>query len=273
MAEPLLSLNTAKLIKALEAAVMRAVERTAVAIEADAKHYAPVRKVFDARHGKMSMRRMPVLDEDKNVRWEMQRHYSSDDQFPVFRVRVPGPFGGHQYRSYGGDRHDLRQTMHDPVTGKYRLRNPIAEEFLTRGGRNSGRRSLNLGSNLDFHIGGKTINSGGGVDPMTGRLGGRLRRQIHATAVTRDGTRFGAGVESPTPYAIYQELGTAHNKAHPFLRPALQENERTFVENLKAELANPLESSGRHRTATLNENQAAVAFLDFIRGVNEEAAS
>lgn len=31
-------------------------------------------------------------------------------------------------------------------------------------------------------------------------------------------------VESPTPYATYQEFGTSHNRPQPFLRPALYES-------------------------------------------------
>ena len=39
-----------------------------------------------------------------------------------------------------------------------------------------------------------------------------------------EGSRIIASVVSPTPYAKYQEFGTRHHAAHPFLRPALLES-------------------------------------------------
>lgn len=56
------------------------------------------------------------------------------------------------------------------------------------------------------------------------QLGGRLRREIHRTAVGRDGRVYRLRVVSPTPYAKYQEFGTEHNAAHPYLRPAAHES-------------------------------------------------
>ena len=43
-------------------------------------------------------------------------------------------------------------------------------------------------------------------------------------AARAEGSRVVASVVSPTPYAKYQEFGTRHNAAHPFLRPALLES-------------------------------------------------
>ena len=38
-----------------------------------------------------------------------------------------------------------------------------------------------------------------------------------------------AWVISPTEYARYQEFGTRHNRAHPFLRPAAEESREEVV--------------------------------------------
>jgi len=65
-------------------------------------------------------------------------------------------------------------------------------------------------------------------------VGGRLRGEIHATAPTLAGSRAEAWVISPTRYAKYQEFGTRHNAAHPFLRPAAAESRGEIVSRIAA---------------------------------------
>lgn len=65
-------------------------------------------------------------------------------------------------------------------------------------------------------------------------VGGRLRGEIHATAPTLAGSRAEAWVISPTRYAKYQEFGTRHNAAHPFLRPAAAESRAEVVSRIAA---------------------------------------
>lgn len=60
-------------------------------------------------------------------------------------------------------------------------------------------------------------------------IGGRLRGEITATPPRITGARAEAWVISPTPYAKYQEFGTRHNAAHPFLRPAAEESRGEVV--------------------------------------------
>lgn len=61
------------------------------------------------------------------------------------------------------------------------------------------------------------------------RLGGTLRGTIHAVPAVRKNKRFiEAYVEAggpEAPYGPYQEFGTRHNAANPFLRPALKDGE------------------------------------------------
>jgi HK97 gp10 family phage protein len=52
-----------------------------------------------------------------------------------------------------------------------------------------------------------------------------------AEPVTRSGGKSVAWVIATAPYAKYQEFGTAHNAAHPFLRPAAEES-RDKVANI-----------------------------------------
>lgn len=57
-----------------------------------------------------------------------------------------------------------------------------------------------------------------------GSVGGRLRSEIHRTGLRVEGKRMSLRIVSPTPYAKYQEMGTRHNPAHPYLRPAGHES-------------------------------------------------
>lgn len=62
-----------------------------------------------------------------------------------------------------------------------------------------------------------------GSDKKT-RLGGRLRGELRIRGPERHAGSMWMYVESPTPYATYQEFGTSHNRPQPFLRPALYES-------------------------------------------------
>lgn len=65
-------------------------------------------------------------------------------------------------------------------------------------------------------------------------IGGRLRGEIYATEASMSGSRAEAWVISPTRYAKYQEFGTVHNRAHPFLRPAAEESRQDVAALVKA---------------------------------------
>jgi HK97 gp10 family phage protein len=57
-----------------------------------------------------------------------------------------------------------------------------------------------------------------------GRVGGRLRGELRVSEQEKTGTEIWYYIESPTPYAKYQEFGTSRHRAQPFLRPALYES-------------------------------------------------
>ena len=65
-------------------------------------------------------------------------------------------------------------------------------------------------------------------------IGGRLRGEITSMSPRRSGSMAEAWVISPTPYAKYQEFGTRHNRAHPFLRPAAEESRDAVVQAIAA---------------------------------------
>lgn len=76
-------------------------------------------------------------------------------------------------------------------------------------------------------------------------VGGRLRGEIRATPVSRSGNRAEAWVISPTPYAKYQEFGTRHNAAHPFLRPATAESRAEIVSRIASAVAEAARTGGQ----------------------------
>jgi hypothetical protein len=69
------------------------------------------------------------------------------------------------------------------------------------------------------------------------RMGGRLRDEIYTDEIRRDGSSIYGEVVSPTEYSAYQEWGTSHNVAHPYMRPALYNMRRLFPMYVKRELA------------------------------------
>lgn len=232
------ALNAQKLIGAIDAAVLRAQERTSNSMLEYAKKAAPVRKVFDKRFGKRA-----------------------NDLFPTFRFR---DISTGKITSLKGD---FRQTFRERGTGAFKLVNERAEGFL----RAEGRRSLARGLNVEKRNRetGDFRNTGGGVDPVTGRLGGRLRREIALIpSFKASPTRRVAGIISPTPYAIHQEFGTRHHASQPFMRPALHHNERMYVANLKAELASAhnVKRGGRRPSFQLDDPAKVAQFIRFLEG-------
>jgi hypothetical protein len=66
------------------------------------------------------------------------------------------------------------------------------------------------------------------------KVGGRLRGEIYATDPSVSGDHAEAWVISPTSYGKFQEFGSRHNAAHPYLRPAAEES-RSEVAAMVAE--------------------------------------
>jgi HK97 gp10 family phage protein len=72
---------------------------------------------------------------------------------------------------------------------------------------------------------------------------GKLQSEIEAVHATGEGSQFEAQVISPTPYAVYQEFGTAHHKPHPYLRPALHESHEQVTELIRSEVRTAIKGS------------------------------
>lgn len=71
-------------------------------------------------------------------------------------------------------------------------------------------------------------------------IGGYLRESITAEPVTRTGGMSVAWVIALAEYAKYQEFGTAHHAAHPFLRPAAMESQTKVVEAISRQISSTI---------------------------------
>jgi len=91
-----------------------------------------------------------------------------------------------------------------------------------------------------------------GIRVVETRLGGRLRNEIYTTPPVRRGQWIWVWVVSPTPYARYQEFGTRHNRAHPFLRPALYEARRFLPNAIRSAFRHGRRVSPRFKTGVLS---------------------
>ena len=121
---------------------------------------------------------------------------------------------------------DARQVQFDETTGKPSLVHQQFNAALTS------RGTFELKSGRAIHT--RAVES---------TFGGALRDSIHPIhAELNDSVieaRVVAGGED-APYAKYQELGTRHNAAHPFLRPALEEKGPALVDRLARQIAKEL---------------------------------
>ncbi len=74
------------------------------------------------------------------------------------------------------------------------------------------------------------------TEPGEITIGGRLKRSIIQSKITREGGRLTIRVGPTVPYALFVEFPTRHNAAQPFLLPALKEAQQLFVPFLKDEM-------------------------------------
>ena len=178
------------------AAAVAAMERGSQRIAARAKELAPVRKVFGQYEHpyKTRLKTISEIRADRNLRQQLGLGPENAYVNPPLTVARRAPQNLRARRLLpAADRYTGRR-----VPNMRRLPDDVVE--------NMDRRGL-------YELG--TLRSEHG-----GSLGGRLRSEIHAEAVKVEGKYIRVRVVSPTPYAKYQELGTRHNPAHPYLRPA-----------------------------------------------------
>lgn len=203
-------IDFAALAEAMREQLVEALADGAETVVISAKAKAPVRKVFKGGRRSIRFKTVAEIGADRPLR----RRLGLGPEFAA----PPGARGAGKASIFA------RQTTR-PDSANVPFR-PL-DRRLSRSGhhlhfrwleaRLSSRGRWELASGRAFH---------------KGFLGGRLRDEIAADPVQVDGERITVDVVSPTPYAKYQEFGTRHNPAHPYLRPALHESASTVVGGL-----------------------------------------
>jgi HK97 gp10 family phage protein len=183
---------------------------SALNVEALAKQKAPVRKIFSGSRRQMRFRSAGEVEGDRGLR--RQLGLGPERLVPANLAASPPS----RHKSYARSVTDVNQRYRSPslraIGAPGYLRSDVGEALLTRRGRYEVRS--------------------GRADTAAGDVGGTLRDEITATPARIEGSLIEATVISPTAYAKYQEFGTRHNPAHPFLRPALEESRTQIVESL-----------------------------------------
>lgn len=91
-------------------------------------------------------------------------------------------------------------------------------------------------SAIYFRPAGRSSGSEGAAPSGQYKLGGRLRGEIYIERADEPTGVFKWWVISPTYYSRYVEFGTRHNKAQPYMRPALAMQRRKLADNLRTNL-------------------------------------
>lgn len=196
-------IDLTSLEEASDEALLAIAQRWGNAATALAKRRAPVRKVFEGQ-GAGERIRLKSIEEIETDRTLRRRLGLGPEYGPLNPQRVsPATTLTHFAPQELGQR---------KIAGPGRLKLASAQDRLDRRGR------------YDL----KTMRAS-----HKGELGGRLREEIFSTRARIYGQKVRVRVVSPTPYAKYQELGTRHNPAHPYLRPAAHETVEGVRNDLK----------------------------------------
>lgn len=184
----------------------------------DAKRRAPVRKVFEGQSSSERIR-LKSIEEIESDRGLRKRLGLGPEYGPLNTKRVNPATILTQFAPQ-----ELGQRA---IASPGRLKLRSAQERLDRRGR------WELHSMRAAH---------------KGKLGGRLRDEIFSTQARVYGNRIMVEVVSPTEYAKYQELGTQHHPAHPYMRPSAYAS----VDATRADLAATMPAVVRpHLRATI----------------------
>lgn len=209
--------DPARIYARIAARVEGVVTDTAHLIAEDARGRAPVRKIFKGSTGRATLQSTEEAAAEVAVRSRLGLA-----QGPVRTQRTPAA-RVHRF----GPRRLLQKPAFDPRVSRFR---GAGGQLVASAGQSNrlvfdtpttsrGRYEIRTGR-ANITIGGQTF------------VGGRLRREITSTPA-EGGAILTARVSSPTPYAKYVEFGTRHNRAQPYLRPAIAAQREAFRSRLK----------------------------------------
>jgi HK97 gp10 family phage protein len=202
------------------AAAMAGMNRWGEAATTRAKHHAPVRMVFRGQEESVQTRLKSIseVERDRHVRASLGlgTETAGAPHFPRIVTKAAPQMLGWK----GGSR--PRAVVRTPAGN--RMKSDFSQSDL------SARGAYELRSGRAIH---------------NEELGGTLRDEIYFAPAVVDGRRIIVRIVSPTAYAKFQEFGTRHNPAHPYLRPGAYET----VETARTNIARSIPTAVRKATA------------------------
>lgn len=201
--------------EALGAAILEAATdalgQGAVIVEQRAKARAPVRNIFGVEHSFVPNKMITEVQQALASRGELGKAAEmwANAEMPHTKAVANNPRNWRERRLRSAKRLLL---SYDAANDARRRGYPPQKTMLSRQGAYEVRTKRAKFTTFE-HAG----------------IGGRLRGEIYSTTPRPVGKQVEAWVISPTEYAKYQEYGTRHNRAHPFLRPAAEESREEVI--------------------------------------------
>ena len=184
-----------------------------VMVEGRAKARAPVRNIFGIEHESVPNKYIGNIEALREARGG---EIGADEEMVVEKAPTHLKAGGFRSNQRRNWRH-RRLAMAERALADYK--DGIHEKpALDR------RGASEVKTKRALFVGSTKVGRGIGAS-----IGGRLRGEIYSEAPSVSGLQAESWVISPTEYAKYQEFGTRHNRAHPFLRPAAEESRDEVV--------------------------------------------
>jgi hypothetical protein len=237
----------AAVLAKMQAALDEALEKAAERVAADARQRAPIRKVFKEKPGfRFKVRALTAQEQSVSTRLR-QEYYGSrgiadPGVAPKYNVvRLPSRKSMNTIKHSGADRQ-----LGMIVRGRFRSDSgatrqmsfrthayayepgPVARAKMTK------RGLAEVRSGSAVHI----AETGKGFQSV--QIGGALKASIEAGSVHETANGVEALVAAKIRYAKYVEFPTVHNRAQPFLLPALKDEQRTFVHDVAASIRRSL---------------------------------
>lgn len=224
----------ARVDAALETALGDAAERVA----ADARQRAPIRKAFKEKRGfRFKARALTAQERAVSERLRAEYYGSRGMAAP----EVPAKYNRAQLPSRKSANtlaktRQLRQ-LGTIARGRFTGANGATRTFSYR----SGEYRYEPGEAVKQRLtarGLREVRSGSAVhEALTPhgtrvQIGGALKASIDTDPVHETATGIEATVAAKIRYAKYVEFPTVHNRAQPFLLPALKDEQRTFVSDV-----------------------------------------
>lgn len=235
------AINVAAVMNAIRQAERAAIEQVADVIAADAKHRAPIRKVFKEKPGFRRKFRALTPIEQQLAAKRATNYYTNvkPNAFKLRRslvhirnyaqVQIPRRGSANSLANSGNLRvlGHINQGQFTSTTGAWK----------SGKGYNPGAITPLLTSRGAYEVrSGRAIHLAATKTGQKVQIGGALKASIGNEGVTETDNGVSAKVSAKIRYAKFVEFPTVHNAAQPFLRPALMGNRQRLRSTLAGEI-------------------------------------